>query len=75
MDDTLEHADEEADQPPAAIEEFTNALTLLCNVLRNSELVDDLELKTELLAQAVRIWSSLAVISAVLTEEEEHSAS
>jgi hypothetical protein len=70
ISDTLEHDEDDREMPERPIDEFGEMLTLLCDVLRNSELVRDVPLKTQLLKEAVRIWSLLAVGLMVFTEDK-----
>jgi hypothetical protein len=46
-------------------------MDLVCGVLRNSELVSDLPLKARILKEAIKTLSLIAVVSALLTENDE----
>lgn len=70
LEDALDHEDE-PDLPRRPIDEFVGALQLLSDVLRNSELVDDVELKVSLLKEAVRAWSLLAVALPLEVDDED----
>lgn len=55
--------DEIEDEQSVRLAQFSDALTLLSAVLRNSELVQDLELKRELLRQLLQGYGTVAALS------------
>jgi len=60
------------DQPRTAfLKEIGEALELLSSVLKSSELVDDVDLKTEKLRAVIHGWSSLAMLMAI-REDQDH---
>jgi predicted MPP superfamily phosphohydrolase len=61
--------DQEADSRLRATLDFLPAVSLLSEVLASSELVDDVEMKTELLKQAVHGWSVAIVIMTVREDQ------
>ena len=68
--DVLEDPTDDTEVTPsgsaeAALERLAEAVELLSNVLRASELVDDIELKTEMLRKAIDGWSVTAVAFAM----------
>jgi predicted MPP superfamily phosphohydrolase len=73
LDDFFEGVDDDSDDgavPPVLVE-LSPAVALLSGVLRNSELIDDLELKRTHLEQALHGWSLLAVVLAVREDQTE----
>lgn len=68
--EVMEDPDYELDTPPndqdeSPLERIGGATALLSNVLRSSELIDDVELKTTTLKNAIDGWSVLAVALAM----------
>jgi hypothetical protein len=71
IDERLDRQEEEPDAPDRPIDQAAAAMDLVCGVLRNSELVNDLPLKARILKESIKTLSLLAVVSAVLTEDDE----
>ena len=74
MWDDLEAADATSDQEPESTpsSRFMGAIELLSSVLRNSELLDDVEMKEQLLREAIRGWGVAAVLLAFV-EDQTHA--
>ena len=68
--DDVEYDDDDP-SPPEQLRELGPYVSLLSTVLRNSELVADVELKEQALRDAIHGWSLIAIIMAV---EEDQSA-
>lgn len=72
MWDDIEAADIRAvEEPGAPSPRFLASVELLSSVLRNSELVDDVDLKERLLREALRGWGVVAVLGAIF-EDQTH---
>lgn len=61
-------------QLPPEIQALARSTSMLLNVLRNSELVDDLPLKVDALKEIIHGWSLLAIVAAVREAESEKMA-
>jgi len=62
--------DEVADTERHPVDTAWETAGLLANVLRNSELIDDLELKTQVLKTVIGDWSLFIVMAAVREDQE-----
>jgi hypothetical protein len=66
----VEGDDSEDEEPTLSdIDRLFGGAMLLSNVLRSSELVDDLGLKVRLLKQAIHAWSLLTVVTAIREDQ------